>query len=327
MQLRYEMEKNERQNDVLRQKISLQKVTIRNYQVRQWHLYFSIVVLSIFLLFGYYKYFTRSRASRKLHRRIEKALQLYKEKEQVLIHHSALTTLGKIAASIMHDLKQPLQDIRLSAEEIEQELQKTKSREKNIKDAVDDIYFDVETMSSLTDYVVKSASKKIYNHEENFDINKSVSNVYRLLRKQLIKINLNMTLDLQQDIPLIKGNPWKLEQVLLNLFSNSIHAITEIRKYKDKNFVDKFLVRTYYTNYDVVLIVEDNGIGVVKSLKTRMFYPFSTSKKPDEGSGLGLSVVYNIIRQMHGRLDFESTPFIGTIISIIFPVAKMNKAN
>jgi signal transduction histidine kinase len=137
--------------------------------------------------------------------------------------------------------------------------------------------------------------------------------------------NLNLVLDLQNEIPDVNGNSWKFEQVLLNLFSNSAHAILEIKKYKPNNFKERFIIKTFSNDTHIVVTVDDNGIGVVQKFKNIMFYPFATSKKPGEGSGLGLSIVYNVVREMSGRLDFKSTPFVGTTIVLIFPYLRQNK--
>ena len=97
-----------------------------------------------------------------------------------------------------------------------------------------------------------------------------------------------------------------------------------MQKYRSYEIRDRLIVKTYSTASNIVIKVEDNGVGIVSSFKTKMFNTFATSKKPGEGTGLGMSIVYNAVRDMNGRLDFQSTPFVGTVFSIVFPITGKN---
>ena len=142
-----------------------------------------------------------------------------------------------------------------------------------------------------------------------------------MIRKQLSKQSIILNMNLDENLPSVLGNPWKFEHGLLNIISNSCHALSDLRKFRKGKFKEDFYIETFTNGYNVYVRVKDNGIGVINSFKALMFYPFSSSKKPEEGSGLGLSIVYNVVRQMKGRLDFVSTPFVGTNITLIFPSA------
>jgi len=321
MQLRYETAKREKVNDILQKENRLQKVIIGKHKTQQWLLYASVMILSFLTIIGYFKFISKNKYGIKLYKRINKAMARHKEQEQSLIHLSALTKLGELAASIIHDLKQPLQDIKLSAEEIESGISNRNTDQKLIKSSLEDIFEDVERISSMADYVITCTNKKVYEKEIEFNVNQSIANAYRMIRKQLMRQEIMLNMDLEDNLPAVLGNPWKFEHVLLNIFSNSSHALNEIRKFNGGEFKENFVIETYSNMYNVFVRVKDNGIGVINSFKPKMFYPFATSKKPGEGTGLGLSIVYNVVRQMNGRLDFVSTPFVGTVITLIFPFA------
>ena len=321
MQLRYETAKREKVNDNLQKENQLQKIIIGKHKTQQWLLYASVMILSFLTIIGYFKFISKNKYGIKLYKRINKAMARHKEQEQSLIHLSALTKLGELAASIIHDLKQPLQDIKLSAEEIESGISNRNTDQKLIKSSLEDIFEDVERISSMADYVITCTNKKVYEKEIEFNVNNSIANAYRMIRKQLMRQEIMLNMDLEDNLPAVLGNPWKFEHVLLNIFSNSSHALNEIRKFNGGEFKENFVIETYSNMYNVFVRVKDNGIGVINSFKPKMFYPFATSKKPGEGTGLGLSIVYNVVRQMNGRLDFVSTPFVGTVITLIFPFA------
>jgi signal transduction histidine kinase len=271
--------------------------------------------------FGYIKFISKNRYGLKLYKKINKAIKIQKEHEQSLIHKSVLTKLGELATFIIHDLRQPLQDIKLSAEEIKNGITGEDMDLNALNDLLKDIFQDVERISSMTDYVINSSNKKVYEKEIEFDINTSIGNAYRMIRKQLSRDNISLKMDLNENLPPVLGNPWKFEHGLLNIISNSCHALNDVRKFKKESFREEFYVETFWDGHNVCVRIRDNGIGVISSFKSLMFYPFASSKKPEEGSGLGLSIVYNVVRQMRGRLDFVSTPFVGTMITLIFPAA------
>ena len=322
VQLKYESEKREAENEILRKQNTRQKVEIQKQQTRLWQMFVSLTFFTLFFGVGYYHFYKKVLNNRYLFQKLADAELHQKEAEQHMVHRAALTTLGELAAGIIHDLKQPLQDIKLSVEDIQQGLGEAESNSSIIQEALNDINHDVERMTTLTDYVILSANKKVYEKQEWFSVNNSISNAYRMVRKQLMRQRLNLVFSLQDGVSNVRGNPWKFEQVLINLVSNSAHAILEIRKYKPVDFKEKLIIRSFKEKSNIVISVEDNGIGVVHKFRNIMFYPFTTSKKPGEGSGLGLSIVYNVVREMQGRLDCKSTPFVGTRIQLIFPSEK-----
>ena len=124
----------------------------------------------------------------------------------------------------------------------------------------------------------------------------------------------NFNIHEEPDLPLIKGVPQRLEQVVINLISNACHSLTDKRQYitlrsglnKEKNHV--------------YILVEDQGIGIDEKDLQYIFDPFFTTKRDSGGTGLGLSISYNIVKNHGGDLIFESKPGEGTKATIILPV-------
>lgn len=143
-----------------------------------------------------------------------------------------------------------------------------------------------------------------------------------MVEKQYTKQGIEIKLDLQTDLPQISGNPYKYEQVVLNLLSNAKDAVIE----KEKEFGDEYkkeiIIRSYRRNSNVFMEMEDNGIGIPKDIRSKIFMPFYTTKKFGEGQGLGLSISLGIIKEMGGQIYLNSKIIDRTIIYINIPVWK-----
>jgi signal transduction histidine kinase len=110
------------------------------------------------------------------------------------------------------------------------------------------------------------------------------------------------------EIPVIKCNPSKINQVLLNLITNACHAITVSGKRRGK-----LSIETSSAGDRVHISIKDNGIGIPKKIGKKMFDPFFTTKEVGQGIGLGLSICYNIVVKEHkGKIRVRTREGIGT---------------
>jgi signal transduction histidine kinase len=133
------------------------------------------------------------------------------------------------------------------------------------------------------------------------------------LAKNLLRDHIHVELSLGQ-IPSIKCNPSKINQVLLNLITNACHAIDVSGKE-----VGKLAIDTDFDGDRVNITIKDNGIGIAKDVGKKMFDPFYTTKEIGQGTGLGLSICYNIIVKEHkGQISVRTREGVGTkfIISL-----------
>ncbi len=122
-------------------------------------------------------------------------------------------------------------------------------------------------------------------------------------------------------LPLIECYPGRLNQVFMNLIANAIDAIEE-KLIKNKLFIPKITITTAITRLNQVTIkIADNGSGIPEAIKLRLFDPFFTTKPPGKGTGMGLSISYQIItEQHHGSIECISTPFEGTEFVVTIPM-------
>ena len=150
--------------------------------------------------------------------------------------------------------------------------------------------------------------------------------------KRLITEEIKLDLSLANDLSNIKADPTQIQQILVNLIVNANHAIKmETNKSKERNI--KIItdqtelpeqIKDHSTNSTngkfILMAVEDSGIGIGDAEKEKIFEPFYSTKKEGEGSGLGLSTVYGIVKQNNGMIHLESEPGVGSIFEIYWPI-------
>ncbi len=146
-----------------------------------------------------------------------------------------------------------------------------------------------------------------------FQINQAVENAIRLSQPTLKKMNVAIELDMENDLPAIPGNLQNIEQVILNLIINASQAIEH-----DHGKI-RIITRLRRQDGFISIVVEDNGKGVNSEIADKLFDPFITDKQDKGGTGLGLSVSYNLVKAHQGSISFESQPDQGTTFTILLP--------
>lgn len=147
-----------------------------------------------------------------------------------------------------------------------------------------------------------------------FDLNPVVEAALRLVDPTLRQATANFHVDLASGLPKICGSPQRIEQVVINLILNACQALT------DRNDSITVLTRLDREAAQVVLEIRDSGSGILPEHLPHLTDPFFTTNREIGGSGLGLAISAGIIEKHGGRLEFDSTPGIGTIVSVHLPL-------
>jgi C4-dicarboxylate-specific signal transduction histidine kinase len=228
----------------------------------------------------------------------QQAVERDKATAQV-IQSSKLATLGEMATSVAHELNQPLNVIRMA----------TGNLRRRISDGTDDPeYLDgkLERIAAQT-----SRAAAIISHMRMFgreatespqavNCPKAVSSAIDLMGEQLRLAGIEIVTDFPEGCPSILGHTIQMEQVILNLFSNARDAIAE----SDREA--KITVRVFEGDKVVHITVQDTGGGIPEDVLPRIFEPFYTTKDMGQGTGLGLSVSYGLVRDMKGTIVAEN---------------------
>ena len=241
-----------------------------------------------------------------------------KNLEVQLIHSERMAGLGEIASGIAHEINQPLNTISITMDNI---LEEVASDEKIMKDYLkkksDKIFENITRIRNIIDHIrVFSRGHDDYILTA-FNVNSSILDAVAMISEQFKYHAIDLRLFLDDQLPQIYGNTYKFEQVILNLLSNAKDALIEKENEQNISFGKSIEIRTFTGDHSIVVEVSDNGIGVADENINQVMLPFYTTKDPGEGTGLGLSVSYQIIREMKGSIEFSSKLSEGTKIKII----------
>jgi signal transduction histidine kinase len=141
------------------------------------------------------------------------------------------------------------------------------------------------------------------------------------LRAKDKSFNASMETDFDEAVGTVDMIPQDIGRVLLNLVTNAFHAVTERKKHHPGEYDPRVTVKSRRTDKGAEICVIDNGGGIPEAIREKIFQPFFTTKPTGEGTGLGLSMSYDIISKGHGgQLTLETTEGEGTIFKIVLPL-------
>ncbi len=242
------------------------------------------------------------------------------EKETQLIQAGKMTTLGVMAAGMAHEINQPLNVIQVCADFFLKMLKRGQPIEdEDLRSMANDIVANVERAAGVIKHVRDFARQSELVHSK-VNINNPIRDVFKVLGHQLKMHDINVTLDLESEIPDITAEHNRLEQVFINLVSNAIDAMDEKSNQADHQKSPKVLtIKSFVENDQVVVHVNDTGTGMSEEVKNKIFEPFFTTKKVGKGTGLGVSISYGIVKDYNGKIEIDSEIGIGTTFKLSFP--------
>jgi PAS domain S-box-containing protein len=234
-----------------------------------------------------------------------------------------LRALGEMAAGIAHELNQPLTGVRGLTEHILISIEKGwKIDDEELKRKLNLIISQADRMTHVIDHVRTFAKKSV--QEETFivNINDIIESAFDLISAQIYAHVMHIDKHISKEMLLAKINPYSFEEVLINLLSNARQAIDEKIKKSRSKFVPKIILTSKLIREDneILIEIEDNGIGIPKNEIDRVFEPFFTTKHTDDGTGLGLAITKNIIDQLNGTINISSIPTKCTKVTIKLPL-------
>lgn len=230
-----------------------------------------------------------------------------------------LAEIGRIAAGVAHEINNPLAVIGEASGWASSVIAESKGLSpedrEELERAAKEITEQTKRCRSITHQLLNFARGSSPAKTE-FDIHELVKETISFLRPDL----KNMPIDIEfkfASVPLLVSSDRKLlGQALLNVITNAIHAVRMADR--EKGHV---VITTKKVNSDVEIDVEDNGIGIGEEDQKKIFDLFYTTKKPGEGTGLGLPICQNILRKLGGEITFASRPGIGSTFTINLPVS------
>ncbi|HTD40943.1 MAG TPA: ATP-binding protein [Mucilaginibacter sp.] len=267
---------------------------------------------------------------------LQEALQELKITQAQLIQSEKMASLGELTAGIAHEIQNPLNFVNNFSEVTtelidEMELELSKGDKDEAIAIAADIKQNLEKIihhGKRADGIVKGMlqhSRASSNVKEPTDINKLADEYLRLayhgLRAKDKSFNADLATHFSEGLPMVNMVPQDIGRVMLNLFNNAFYAIKEKQKTAGPDFKPSVAVTTQVKGKSLEVIVKDNGAGIPDDIKQKILQPFFTTKPTGEGTGLGLSLSYDIVVKAHsGKIDVKSKQGEGSEFKISIPI-------
>jgi len=297
---------------------------------QRWNTLVGLPMLSTAI--GIYAYSTIKKAEEEAAREKEDLKSVQKQ----LILSEKMASLGELTAGIAHEIQNPLNFVNNFSEvngELISELvdEVDKGNYDEVRAIAKDIQENEDKINhhgKRADAIVKSMlqhSRTSTGIKELTDINKLADEYSRLsyhgLRAKDKSFNAAIQTDFDNSIGKINVVPQDIGRVLLNLINNAFYAVNEKKKTADENYQPGVSIQTKKLNDKAEIRVSDNGYGIPQNIIDKIFQPFFTTKPTGQGTGLGLSLSYDIIKAHGGEIKVESKEGEGSEFLIQLPVA------
>ena len=230
----------------------------------------------------------------------------------MLIQSEKMAGLGRLAAGVAHEINNPMSGIMLYANLVQEELGDDHPLQEDLKT----IIREAERCKVIVADLLEFSHQTTY-EMDLIDPNAVIRKTLGVLKNQPLFHNIKIILELEDNILPIFGNSMRLNQVIMNIVINAAQAM-------EGHGSLKITSRTR-ANHDIdEITISDTGPGIEESLLEKIFDPFFTTKATGEGTGLGLSVSYAIIKEHKGNIRVTSTPGNGATFTLRFPAVMEN---
>ena len=272
---------------------------------------------------------------------LEQALFDLKAVQKQLIQSEKLASLGELTAGIAHEIQNPLNFVNNFSElsvDLAKEINEAMDNEEIDKEFVKELISDLTSnqqkinhhgkraasiVTGMLQYTRTSTGKK-----EPTELNALADEYFRLayhgLRAKDPNFNATMVTNFDSSIGKVELIPQDMGRVLLNLINNAFYAVQQrADATRNEAYEPTVTVSTQKINSQIIIKVQDSGMGIPEAIKDKIFQPFFTTKPTGQGTGLGLSLAYDIVVKGHGgTMEVETQEGEGTTFSIILPFIK-----
>lgn len=229
------------------------------------------------------------------------------------MQEESLSSLANVVLGVAHEIKNPLSAMYFHTKILRKVLDKEPLDRDYILREVEIILSEIDRLNGIVNNIIFSL--RPYKFAEKYEnINEVVKEVVDFFLPEFREKGIMIEVILDEAIPMVLCDKSLIKQAVINLVKNSIDAV----RGKEERVIE---IKTYFlSKFDgdfVVIEVKDNGIGIPESVKSRIFEPFFTTK--EEGSGIGLSIVYKIVKLHRGFVEFSSRDG-ETTFRLLFPV-------
>ena len=232
-------------------------------------------------------------------------------------HVANVNMLGEVAASITHEMQQPLGAMANTAFSAKLCLKQVEDpKAEPVRQMLDDC----QSLALRAGNIVRRFRRMLSPSDYQFEVvslNDIVSEAVSLCRASLDRQKITLALELEADLPPAYAEPVQLTQVLVNLINNARDALVEMPE-----STRRIVIRTWRDEKMLAISVRDHGPGIEPELMDKMFEPFFTTKSPRTGMGMGLAICHRIVDRHSGKIEVESQPGEGATFHLRLPIAR-----
>jgi len=281
------------------------------------------------------------------YRKLQSTLSNLKLTQEQLIQSEKMASLGELTAGIAHEIQNPLNFVNnfseinselideLKIERSKLKVEKSSVNNEGDEDLIDELLNDIQENEQKITYHGKRAdaivkgmlhhSRSSSGQKELTDLNTLCDEYLRLayhgLRAKDKSFNAALKTDFDKSLPKVKVIPQDMGRVILNLITNAFYAVTQKKNEGIAAYEPTVTIGTMLKGESIEIHVSDNGNGIPTKVLDKIFQPFFTTKPTGQGTGLGLSMSYDIVTKGHGgMLKVETKEREGTTFAIILPV-------
>jgi signal transduction histidine kinase len=220
-----------------------------------------------------------------------------------MVQSERLTAVGRMASTIIHDIKNPMGTMRLYAQVL-----KTKAGNEEAANMADEIMRQIDRFVSMTQEILDFSRGVSVTNIEEVEIGDFIDKTLTLIEKDCMKRHIQVEKNITYTGK-IKFDPDKMMRVIYNIAGNAADAMPDGGKFKISTFKIGNMLKIEFT---------DTGKGMTDEIKSKIFEPFFTAGKK-HGTGLGMSIVKKIVDDHQGKIEIESEPGKGTTMRIELP--------
>ena len=316
----------------LREQIRLKELEKERIQFRNKVGTYSLLAGIVILLLLAIIFYRNNRQKQKAKIKIEKAYEELKATQTQLIQQEKMASLGELTAGIAHEIQNPLNFVNnfsdVTNELIEEmKIELAKGNNEDAKAIIDDVKQNLEKINhhgKRADAIVKGMlqhSRSSSGKKESSDINALADEYLRLayhgMRAKDKSFEATTKTHFDDSIGKINVVPQEIGRVILNLINNAFYAVREKKKQVPGSYEPTVLISTKKEKNKVEIKVKDNGNGIPQKALDKIFQPFFTTKPTGQGTGLGLSLSYDIVKAHGGEIKVETKEGEGSEFTIL----------
>lgn len=241
---------------------------------------------------------------------------------QKMIQEDRMISLGKLAASVAHEINNPIQGLLTFCGYMQDILAAGTPSEGSLEEFKGHLQLmsrELERVGGIVSGLLSFARESGVEHT-HIDANKALEAALSLTRHKMKLANITLTTDLCPTPVMVVGDVNQLQQCFLNLIFNAVDSMPEGGKLSVASWMDEALEKVWFT-------IQDTGYGIPEKIRNNLFDPFFTTKDAGKNTGLGLSIVYGVVKNHRGTIKVDSREGEGATFTLTFPVIPDNERN